>query len=334
MLYEKVLELGSVDFINTEDLNHEQWLKLRTTGIGGSDAGSILGLNKYASPLSVYLSKKDFARFEGNSATEWGNILEDPVRQKTIKELGIDIEVVPGMFRNKTNSFMNANFDGLVYLEKETEVSGSRLIGLGGHEIKTSRVGDGFTSDEIPDSYYSQVQHYMAVTGLDWFLLTVFIFNTYEGKHYVIPRNDDFINHLVEVEKDFWENNVLADIAPSPTGNDNEMDLIKSMPMPEEIVLDSEFELLLDEKEAIDLQVKELQTKSDIIKETILMRLSAASNGENAEKTTAFAGSWKITYNTQNSRRVDTNALKLSGLYDQYTKNSTSKVLRITRQKG
>ena len=58
MLYEKVLELGNVNFTSTEGLSREDWLKLRTTGIGGSDAGAILGLNKYSTPLSVYLAKK------------------------------------------------------------------------------------------------------------------------------------------------------------------------------------------------------------------------------------------------------------------------------------
>ena len=334
MLYEKVIELGNVSFTDTSNYTHEQWLKLRTTGIGGSDAGAILGLNKYSTPLSVYLAKKDFASFAGNKATEWGNILEDPIRQKARKDLGIEIETVPGMFRNKEHEFMNANFDGLVFVDGEKEIAGSVVSGLGGHEIKTSRTGDGFTNDEIPDSYYAQVQHYMAVTGLDFFILTVFIFDQYEGRHYVIPRNDDFIAQLIYRETDFWENNVLADNAPSPTGNENELELVKSLPMAAEIELDGDCETMLDEKEVIDAQIKDLQAKSDAIKEQILMRMSAASNGENAEKATAIIGAWKVTYNTQTTKRVDTNAMKKAGIYETYAKDSVSRVLRITKSKG
>ena len=76
-LYEKVIEMGNVSFVDTSTFSHEQWIALRTTGIGGSDAGAIMGLNKYATPLTVYLAKKDFAHFTGNKATEWGNILEE-----------------------------------------------------------------------------------------------------------------------------------------------------------------------------------------------------------------------------------------------------------------
>lgn len=334
MLYEKVLEMGNVNFINTSNFTHEQWLKLRTLGIGGSDAGAILGLNQYATRLSIYLAKKDFANFAGNKATEWGNILEDPIRQKAREELGIEIETVPGMFRSKEHEFMGANFDGLVFVEGEKEIAGSVVSGFGGHEIKTSRTGSGFTDDEVPDSYYAQVQHYMAVTGLSWFVLTVFIFDQYEGRHYVIPRNDDFIAQLIDSETDFWENNVLADVAPSPTGNENEVDLVKSLPMAAEVELDGECEQWLDEKEQIDAQIKELTARSDAIKEEILMRMSAASNGERAEKATAIIGAWKVTYNTQKSKRVDTNALKKAGIYEKYTKDSVSRVLRITKSKG
>lgn len=333
-LYEKVIEMGNVSFVDTSTFSHEQWLALRTTGIGGSDAGAIMGLNKYATPLTVYLAKKDFAHFTGNKATEWGNILEDPVRQKARMELGIEIETVPGMFRNKEHDFMTANFDGLVYIDGEKEIAGSVVRGLGGHEIKTSRTGDGFTVDEIPDSYYAQVQHYMAVTGISFFVLTVFIFDRYEGRHYVIPRNDDFIKILIEQELNFWENNVLADVAPAPTGNEQEMDLVKSLPMAEEICLDDECEAWLAEKEVVDARIKELQSRSDVIKEQILLKMVESSGvSDGAAKVMATCGLWKITLNTQTTKRVDANALKKAGVYDQFTKDSVSKVMRIAKIK-
>ena len=34
-----------------QDKEPEKWLELRTTGIGGSDVGAIMGMNKYASPF-------------------------------------------------------------------------------------------------------------------------------------------------------------------------------------------------------------------------------------------------------------------------------------------
>ena len=43
--------------ITTTKMSHEEWLALRKTGIGGSDAGTICGLNPYSSAIHVYKDK-------------------------------------------------------------------------------------------------------------------------------------------------------------------------------------------------------------------------------------------------------------------------------------
>ena len=331
MLYEEVLALGKCNLSTVDQKTEpEKWAALRTTGIGGSDAGAIMGINKYASPLSVYLSKKDLSSFEGNGATKWGHILEDPVRQAAREDLGIQIEEVPGMLRSNEIEFLNANLDGVCYVEGTKEITGVVVSGLGGHEIKTSKSGEGFGEDEIPDSYFAQVQHYMKVTGLPFFILSVFIIDSYTIKHYAIERNDFFITDLVNAETDFWENYVMTDTPPAPTGCDNEKDSIANLPMDSEIDLPDEFIAVIEERAAIEAQIKELTKKSDALKETVLLEMFRLSNGENAEKTTAHCGTYKITYNTQVRKSIDTDALKKAGLYDGYTKESVSKVMRVS----
>lgn len=331
MLYEKVLEMGNATFTNTENTDRKEWLQLRTTGIGGSDAGAIMGLNEYSTPLSVYLSKKGITSFDGNSATEWGNILEDPVRQKAKEDLGIQIEKVPGMFTSKEYPFMIANLDGLVLIDGEKVISGTTVSGLGGHEIKTNRTGYGFGKDEVPDSYYCQVQHYMAVTGLPFFILTVFIIEQYQGKHYVIPRNDLFIKDMIEAEQRFWNDNIISNIMPSPTGNDNETDLVKSLNY-SDVKLPSECSELFEEKESLDNKIAELKIKSEAIKQQIMLKMFDLSTGD-SDKVTATCGSWKITLNKQIRNIIDSATLKRDGLYEKYTKASESRVLRITCKK-
>ena len=39
--------------VSTKGLAHEDWLNYRRTGIGGSDAAAIVGLNPYRSRLEV-----------------------------------------------------------------------------------------------------------------------------------------------------------------------------------------------------------------------------------------------------------------------------------------
>ena len=319
-----------------QDKEPEKWLELRTTGIGGSDVGAIMGLNKYSSPLTVYLSKKNVEGFKGNAATEWGHILEDPIRKKAAEELGIEIISVPGMYTSNDIPYMNANIDGLCHAENQVTIGGESVEGLGGFEIKTSSRGEGFSDDEIPDSYYCQVQHYMAVTNLSWFILTAFFMNTKRAKHYIIKRNDDFIySRLIPAEKDFWENYVMANNPPEPLGLDSENEYTANLNIADTVELDDETENLIAERMEVQQQIKDLEQKESALKDSILIKLSALSHSESntAEKVSGSGERFKLTYNLQKKTTVDTDALKKSGLFDSYKKESVSRILRISEKK-
>ena len=319
-----------------QDLEPEKWLELRKTGIGGSDAGAIMGLNSYSSPLTVYFQKKGIQGFKGNLATEWGQILEEPIRQKTREELGVEIITVPGMYRSKEHYFMNANLDGLMDTgDKTLSLGDCEVKGLGGHEIKTSSHGAGFSDDEIPDSYYCQVQHYMAVTGLQWFILTVFFLDKKVGKHYIVLRNEDFINVLIEKETNFWENYVMVDKIPEPLGVDSENEYLQNVQLDEEVICDEETEKLIEEEKEIESRIKELDSKKSELKNKIILKLVENSTGkEGAEKTIAKVGSYKLSYSTQIKKSVDSAMLKKDGLFDKYSKESSYKTLRISELKN
>lgn len=318
-----------------QDDDPEGWVKLRTTGIGGSDAGAIMGLNKYASPLTVYLAKKNVEGFKGNASTEWGHILEEPIRKKAAEELGIEIMAVPGMFTSLEIPYMNANLDGLCLTAETVTIGGESVCGLGGYEIKTSSQGDGFSEDEIPDSYYCQVQHYMSVTGLTWFILTAFFMNTKTARHYIIKRNDDFIyTRLIPAEKEFWENFVLENNPPEPIGIDSESEYTANLKIADEVELDAETEDLIAERMEVQKQINDLQQKENALKDSILLKLSALSKSEEttAEKVNGFGERFKLTYNLQKKYSVDTDALKKSGLFDDYKKESAYRILRVSEK--
>lgn len=46
-----------IRFRGTPEEVNAQWVEARRNGIGGSDVASIMGLNKFSSPLSVWLVK-------------------------------------------------------------------------------------------------------------------------------------------------------------------------------------------------------------------------------------------------------------------------------------
>ena len=74
---------------------------------------------------------------------------------------------------------------GARFTPSDTGAGSFRHIeGLGGHEIKSAKTGFGWEEDEIPDVYYAQVQHYMKVTGLPWFVVSVYILDDESLHHY------------------------------------------------------------------------------------------------------------------------------------------------------
>lgn len=335
MLAKAVLDKCVCAGKSTKKMSRDKWLVERKSGIGGSDAGAIMGFNKWATPLTVYFSKiSDEKTSEvNNPAIEWGNMAEDAIRRGIAKQYGLKIEKAPYMYRSIKHSFMIADLDGLVFAESETDIDGSKVEGLGGLEIKTTtRFNNEFSSDEIPDSYYCQVQHYMSVTGLGWFILAVMI-DRVGGKTYVVPRNEEFIDQLVHTESVFWHDLVQKRVPPAPKGTEREMDLISSLPMAESVALDEEYSDLLNRREYLEAQIKAMKTESDALKERVLLQIASVSGTEASEKTVATCGDWKITYSTQNRKSADIKALEADGL-EKYIKTSSSKVARFTRIKA
>ena len=76
--------------ISTVDMSHEEWLRYRKLGIGGSDAGSICGLNPYSSAIAVFQDKtqKEAEEKEDNEAMRQGRDLEEYVARRFMEETG------------------------------------------------------------------------------------------------------------------------------------------------------------------------------------------------------------------------------------------------------
>lgn len=191
-------------------LTKEQ-LEERRSGIGGSDAAVILGLNPYKDVYELYLDKRGEAPEEDEDFLKesryWGSVLEDPVANRYAEETGYKVQKSNQLIRSKDNPFMIANIDRKV-------VGEDRRIGF---EAKTAARPDGWGdsgSDEIPPYIMLQCQHYLAVTGYDIWDLAVLIGNR-DYRQYRITPIEDLIQQLVDAEQEFWDR-VQTGIAPEP----------------------------------------------------------------------------------------------------------------------
>lgn len=197
------------EMISIKDMSRTEWLKMRKTGIGGSDAGAICGLNPYASVMSVFYDKiTEEPGAEDNEAMRQGRELEDYVAKRFCEASGLKVRRSNMMYRNAENPFMIADVDRLIV---------GRDAGL---ECKTASAfnADKWKDGRIPPHYLIQCLHYMAVTGKrEWYIAVVILGRDF--RYQKITWDEQLITKLIEVERSFWNQNVIPGIMPEPDGS-------------------------------------------------------------------------------------------------------------------
>ena len=310
--------MGEITKVKTA--NHEEWLKLRSQYIGGSDAAAVVGLNAYASPFSLWAEKTGrVPGFAGNLATEVGTYLEEFVAQKFAEVTGKKVRKCNQSFLNSEYPFAIANID--------REIVGEDA----GLEIKTTTELNikKFKSGEYPANYYCQCVHYMAITGKQRWYLAVLIGNR-EFKWFTIERDEAEIEALMTAERDFWEL-VKTDTPPAVDGTAATTEALKT------IYEDSDdrnvdlFNYAADLRQymALNQQIKELESIKDEAANRIKLFLGDAGGGE----CDGFRVTWKAqTRRTFDSKRFaeENPGVDLSNYY----KESSARVFRVTEMKG
>ncbi len=200
MMYEK---------IPTAQMDVKEWLQLRKTGIGGSDAGAVCGLNPYSSPVKIFYDKTAGETEEKSSeAMRIGHDLEDYAAKRFSEATGLKVRRSNYMYRSIEHPYMIADIDRLVTGE------------AAGLECKTVRAynADKWKDGKIPQHYIMQCCHYMAVTGLrTWYIAAVIL-----GKEFTYRKlewDDDLVCSLTAAEDHFWNNHVLTGIMPPLDGS-------------------------------------------------------------------------------------------------------------------
>jgi len=245
-----------------DEISEQQWLDIRKRGIGGSDAGAVCGVNKYKSPLAVYLEKTgQIHGQEDNEALEWGRTLEPIIKRKFAEKTSYKIEEVPFILQHPAHPWMIANIDGIVITE-----GGSGVL-----EVKNAGefTRKEWSEDRLPDSYYLQLQHYLEVTGLQFGIIVCLL----GGKSLVwkeVPRDEEIIRFLIDIESKFWSD-VEKGVMPSPTGSLQDKDILQQLYSREEdnsiadlSHLDPQYHRykeLMEQRREIDQEIEEIKQK-------------------------------------------------------------------------
>lgn len=193
--------------------SREEWLKKRTSYIGGSDASSVVGMNPYKTNVELWEIKtgiKEPENIDHKDFVVYGRNAEEYLRELfklDFPQYAVEY-VENNLWQNDHFPFAHASLDGWLMDERGR---------FGVLEIKTTNILQSIQKEKwnhrIPDNYYIQVLHYLAVTNADFAILKAQLKYDYDGeiflttKHYTIEREEvlNDIDYLMEEERKFAE---------------------------------------------------------------------------------------------------------------------------------
>lgn len=301
----------------------------RKSGLGGSDAAAILGLSKWKTPLDIFMDKisDDIEEDVNTPNQEWGHRLEPVILQKFQEDKKLLIRPMHEAFKLKEHEmlwhpkhkFMFANVDGFIPAE-------NAVI-----EIKTAdkflaKDWDIEGTDKIPDYYLTQCAHYAEVLGVKKVYIAVLIGGN-DYRTYCYEANQRLQDLLVEREKNFWENYVLTKTCPpSQTIEDSRKRWNQSIEDSTKIATE-EIEALYHDLMRTKAHIKALEA---VEKEKTMQLFEFL---QDTEVLLDMQSKKLCTWKSQTTNRFDTNAFKAlyPELYAQFTKESSSRVLRLAK---
>jgi len=205
--------------VKTNHLSRDDWLSVRKSGIGSSDAAAAVGLSPYQSQLELWLIKT--GRDAGlpvidpqdeTSPMYWGTLLEPIVAAHYTRLSGNRVRRINAVLQHPDpdKSWVLANID--------REVTGAPDVQI--LECKTAgEFGSRLWRDGVPEYVQLQVQHQLAVTGKQTADVCVLICGQ-EIRIHRIQRDEEFIERLMMLERQFWHY-VETDTPPPADGSDS-----------------------------------------------------------------------------------------------------------------
>ena len=195
-----------------DKLSYQDWLAVRRSGIGGSDVAAAIGLSAWKSPIEVW-EEKAIGKMQlknDNESMRWGRLLEPLIREEFSRRSGLAVQSLRSMLQHPVHKFMLANLDGLVL---------DPVRGPGVLEIKTASTyaKADWEGGKVPDHYMLQLQHYLAVSGLEFAVIVVLLGGN-QLQWQIVESDLELIENTITLEANFWRH-VTEKVPPPVDGS-------------------------------------------------------------------------------------------------------------------
>lgn len=299
--------------------SRDEWLKQRNKGLGGSDAGAVLGLNPYKSAYTLWAEKTGLidSYVPDNEAMRVGRDLEQYVAERFSEATGLKVQRSGYSFQSIEYPWMLGNVDRLVVGENA------------GLECKTANAftKTDYNGGDIPAAYYAQCYHYMAVTGADAWYIAILVMG--KGFYWFkIDRDEDEINALIAAEKEFWEK-VQTNMAPEPDGSDSTAETLGALyPESTEDEIDMQYmSEALEKREQIESEIKALTDEKK--------KLDAQLKGELQDAQKGVCGPYTISWKSSQRKTFDKSRYQEEhpDEYSEYLTTTTTRPFVVRKSK-
>jgi len=299
----------------TTPYDHEEEMKYRDKGIGGSDVASVLGISKWKSPIQLWMEKTGRSpKQPDNNTFKRGRALEPVVLEEYTTQTGRPlIQIAPVI-----DGCFIASLDAMTADRK-------RIV-----DAKTTTRG--YT--EIPMYYETQLQWYMGFFPEAEYgdLPTWDLLNDEIDCDLSCVRNDELIAGMRAIVKEFWKRYVEGDTPPPPQTEDD-CKLIWSKQTSGKIVIATPVEIAsISRLNRIKSLSKRMEAAESEAKFAIMRRI------EDADTLTDEAGNKLCTFRAnKDSKKIDWEAVakELNAPEETIAKHTTttsgSRVLRLAK---
>lgn len=190
--------------------SRDEWLEARKNSIGGSEAAAVIGKSKWMSNVDLWeikTGRKEPAELSDNEAVRYGTEAEKNLRALFALDFP-EYEVFydeNNFWKNDRYPWAHASLDGML-VERETGRRGVLEIKTG-----TTRAWEEWQGG-IPDGYFCQLLHYLAVTEFDFAVIKGQLKGAADRSkihtfHYLIEQGDveGDIEYLMQKEREFYK---------------------------------------------------------------------------------------------------------------------------------
>ena len=248
-------ELNGAKLVGVFENGTSEWHEARAYSIGGSEIGTIMGLNQWESAYALWAKKT--GKIENPPLTNWavrfGQAFESPILGLWQEEHPEFEVFTTGTYQDCEHPWLHANPDALARHRQ----TGEWVV----VEVKTART----SFESLPPSYEAQVRHYMMVLKISRAVVVAVAGMTWQ--EFWVER-DEFAEQVQLDQAQKFISHIVNDTKPDFDGAESTYEVVRRL-HPDiddtEVEIDGLHQLALAQDEFDKAQAKLLQNKSEVL---------------------------------------------------------------------